>query len=74
MGQNAFQRRELRRALDAAGKPIERRRGNQSDLHRAVEWTRDIAPDVIGGLILFPIAIALVLSLCVFVQAAGLAP
>lgn len=49
----------------------ERRRGNESNAHRSVRWRKDVAKDAIGGLLLFPIAIAIVVALAVFVQLAG---
>ena len=52
----------------------ERRRGAESNAHRDVDWCRDIASDVTGGLILLPLAFAIVFLLAVLIGAIGCVP
>lgn len=71
----ASARSDLRRAVHEFRKTNHRvthaRRVNESNAHRVLRTCKEIAPDVIGGLILFPLAIAIFVALAVLVQIAG---
>ena len=41
----------------------EMRRTRDSDIHRTVEWCRDIAPDLLGGLLILPLTVLFVVEL-----------
>jgi hypothetical protein len=43
------------------------RQGKESNAHRDSEWCKDIAPDVLGGLLILPFAVVLATVLYGFV-------
>lgn len=68
----ASARSDLRRAVHEFRKTNHRithaRRVNPSNAHRVLRTCKEIAPDVIGGLLLIPLVLAITFSLAIGVE------